>query len=218
MTIHHVKMPFSKDFPTFQDWLKAHPESNSYNKRIIGEHRKHPKANLSQLRGHPGKKRKPISKLKPKRERKKPKKMEIVVSGNGTNDDRSMSAFHVYVEFYTRSSRDEKVIADEIFKSLEDRGILVFPIERDENINPVTVNFRDNVPKGGKMVSQKAAKEYIYNEISKEMHRAGPKNKPGVPHNKPGVSHHSKYEYERRKEQRRIAREEKRRRYDDNEF
>ena len=205
------KMPFSKDFPTFQDWLKAHPESNSYNRRIIGEHRKHPKANLSQLRGHPGKKRKPVSKLKPEKERKKPKKMQVIVSGNAVTDDRSHTAKNVYAEMYIRSARDEEKIADDILKYLKDKGIKVFPAEQDENIKAVTVNFRENVPKGGKVVSQKRALESAYQEVEKEMH-------PAKPHNKPGVSHHTKGESERRKEQRRRAREEKRRRYDDNEF
>ena len=204
-------MPFSKDFPTFQDWLKAHPESNSYNRRIISEHRKHPKANLSQLRGHPGKKRKPVSKLKPKKERKKPKKMQVIVSGNAATDDRSSTAKNVYAEVYIRSARDEEKIADDILKYLKDKGIKVFPTEQDENIKAVTVNFRENVPKGGKVISQKRALESAYQEVEKEMH-------PAKPHNKPGVSHHTKGESERRKEQRRKAREEKKRRYDDNEF
>ena len=204
------KMPFSKDFPTFQDWLKAHPGSNSYNRRIIGEHRKHPKANLSQLRGHPGK-RKPVSKLKPERERKKPRKMQVIVSGNAVTDDRSHTAKNVYAEMYIRSARDEEKIADDILKYLKDKGIKVFPAEQDENIKAVTVNFRENVPKGGKVISQKRALESAYQEVEKEMH-------PAKPHNKPGVSHHTKGESERRKEQRRRAREEKKRRYDDNEF
>ena len=211
MTIHHVKMPFSKDFPTFQDWLKAHPESNSYNRRIISEHRKHPRANLSQLRGHPGKKRKLVSKLKPEKERKKPKKMQVIVSGNAVTDDRSHTAKNVYAEMYIRSARDEEKIADDILKYLKDKGIKVFPAEQDENIKAVTVNFRENVPKGGKVISQKRALESAYQEVEKEMH-------PAKPHNKPGVSHHTKGESERRKEQRRRAREEKKRRYDDNEF
>ena len=204
-------MPFSKDFPTFQDWLKAHPESNSYNRRIISEHRKHPKANLSQLRGHPGKKRKPVSKLKPKRERKKPKKMQVIVSGNAVTDDRSHTAKNVYAEMYIRSARDEEKIADDILKYLKDKGIKVFPAEQDENIKAVTVNFRENVPKGGKVITQKRALESAYQEVEKEMH-------PAKPHNKPGVSHHTKGESERRKEQRRMAREEKKRRYDGNEI
>ena len=211
MTIHHLKMPFSKDFPTFQDWLKAHPEKTPYNRRIVNEHRQHPKANLSQLRGHPGKKRKPVSELKPKRERKKPKKMQVIVSGNAVSDDRSHTAANVYAEVYIKSARDEEKIADDILKYLKDKGIKVFPTEQDENIKAVTVNFRENVPKGGKVISQKRALESAYQEVEKEMH-------PAKPHNKPGVSHHSKHEYERRKEQRRIAREEKKRRYDDNEF
>ena len=205
------KGSFSKDFPTFQSWKTAHPENTPYNRRIINEHRKYPKANLTQLRGHPGK-RKPVSKLKPKKERKKPRKMEIVVSGNAVTDDRSHTATNVYVEMYIKSARDEEQIAKEILKMLEDKGIEVFPTEQDENVKAVTVSFRENVPRGsGKVVLQKKAKESVYQEIEKEMH-------PAKPHNKAGVSHHSKGELERRKEQRRRQREEKKRRYDDNEF
>ena len=113
---------------------------------------------------------------------------------------------------YIRSARDEEKIADDILKYLKDKGIKVFPAEQDENIKAVTVNFRENVPRGsGKVVSQKRALESAYQEVEKEMH-------PAKPHNKPGVSHHTKGESERRKEQRRRAREEKKRRYDDNEF
>jgi len=205
------KSRFSKDYSTFQDWLKAHPESTPYNRRIVGEHRKHPRANLSQLRGHPGKRRKPVSELKPKRERKKSKKMQVIVSGNAVTDDRSHTAKNVYAEVYIRSTRDEDKIADDILRYLKDKGIKVFPVEQDENIKAVTVNFRENVPKGGKVVSQRKALEATYHEIDKEMH-------PSKPHNRPGVSHHSKHEHERRKEQRRKAREEKKRRYDENEF
>lgn len=200
---------FSNNFNTYADWRKAHPENTTYNRRIASEHVKFPKANLSQLRGHPGK-RKPISKMK---SRKKPRKMEIVVSGNVRTDDRSQSATNVYVEFYIKSSRNEEIIGNEIFKSLEDKGLRVFPVELDENIEPVIVNFRNNVPKGGKVISQKAGKEFVFNEISKELHKAGP-------HNKPGVSHHGDRtkEYAKRKEERRLRREEKKRRYDENEF
>ena len=199
---------FSKDYRTFQDWLKAHPENTSYNRRIIGEHKKHPRANLSQLRGHPGKKRKPVSKLKPKKERKKPKKMEIVVSGNAVTDDRSNTAKNVYAEVYIKSTRDEDKVADDILKYLKDKGIKVFPVEQDENIKAVTVNFRENVPKGGgKVISQKKAKEFIYHEIDKEMQPAKPKKKGDRTR-----------EYQKRKEKRMKEREEKKRRYDDNGF
>ena len=204
-------MPFSKDFPTFQDWLKAHPENTPYNRRIVSEHKKYPRATLSQLRGHPGKKRKPVSKLKPKKERKKPKKMQIIVSGNAVTDDRSHTAANVYSEFYIRSNRSDTEIADEIFQYLNYKGIHIYTPEMDENFTGVTVNFRENVPKGGKIMPIKKAKEMIYNGIEKELHPAGP-------HSKPGKSHHAPDEYIRRKEQRRKAREEKRRRYDNNEF
>jgi hypothetical protein len=54
------------------------------------------------------------------------------------------------------------------------------------------------------VISQKKAKQSIYDYISLQLHAAGPHNKPGVPHNKPGV--------EKRKEQRRMKKE----RYDNN--
>ena len=33
-------MMFSKDFKTFSEWRKAHPEDTQYNKRIVNEHKK----------------------------------------------------------------------------------------------------------------------------------------------------------------------------------
>ena len=58
-------MQFSKDYRTFEDWLKAHPEQTAYNQRIIRGHSVFPKATLSQLRGHAPKGKKPVSRLKP---------------------------------------------------------------------------------------------------------------------------------------------------------
>ena len=58
-------MQFSKDYRTFEDWLKAHPEQTAYNLRIIRSHSKYPNASLSQLRGHTSNGKKPVSRLKP---------------------------------------------------------------------------------------------------------------------------------------------------------
>lgn len=58
------KSKFSQDYKTYEDWLKAHPKSTSYNLRIIKAHERFPNASLSQLRGHASRGKKPISKLK----------------------------------------------------------------------------------------------------------------------------------------------------------
>ena len=118
---------FSPKFNTYQDWKKANPGNSEYVNRIKRLHSLHPKASLSQLRGHPSKKRKPLSKLKPRKQRKKPKKMQIVVSGNIVTDDRSHTAKNVYVEFYIKSTRDKEKIADEMLDSLKHNGIKIFP-------------------------------------------------------------------------------------------
>lgn len=43
---------FSVKHRTFEEWLAANPKSTTYRQRIVELHRKHPKATLSQLRGH----------------------------------------------------------------------------------------------------------------------------------------------------------------------
>jgi len=194
---------FSPKYSTFQEWKQANPGKSEYTERIKREHARYPKASLSQLRGHPVKGRKPLSKLRPRKQRKKAKKMQIVVSGNIVTDDRSHTAKNVYVEFYIRSSRSEEKIAEDIFDFLKKKGLKIFPTQDEEST--VIVNFRDKlVGNKGKVISQKKAKQSIYDYISLQLHAAGPHNKPGVPHNKPGV--------EKRKEQRRMKKE----RYDNN--
>ena len=208
---------FSPKYSTYQDWKKANPGNSEYVSRIKRLHSLHPKASLSQLRGHPSKKRKPLSKLKPKKERKKPKKMQIVVSGNIVTDDRSHTAKNVYVEFYIKSARDKEKIASEMLDFLKQKGIKIFPDPNGDSEDTIIINFRDQLfGNKGKVVSQKKAKNEFYNKISSELHVAGPHNKPGVPHSKPGVSHHGDRtkEYEKRKEQRRM----KKVRYDNNEI
>ena len=141
--------------------------------------------------------------------------MQIVVSGNIVTDDRSHTAKNVYVEFYIRTTRSEEKIAEDIFDFLKKKGLKIFPTQDEEST--VIVNFRDKLfGNKGKVISQKKAKQSIYDYISLQLHAAGPHNKPGVPHNKPGVSHHGDRtkEYEKRKEQRRMKKE----RYDNNEF
>jgi hypothetical protein len=197
---------FSPKYSTYQEWKQANPGKSEYTERIRREHARYPKASLSQLRGHPSKKRKPLSKLKPKKERKKPKKMQIVVSGNIVTDDRSHTAKNVYVEFYIKSTRDKEKIAEDIFDFLKKKGLKIFPTQDEEST--VIVNFRDKLfGNKGKVISQKKAKQSIYDYISLQLHVAGP-------HNKPGVSHHGDRtkEYEKRKEQRRMKKE----RYDNN--
>jgi hypothetical protein len=204
---------FSPKYSTYQEWKQANPGKSEYTERIRREHARYPKASLSQLRGHPSKKRKPLSKLKPKKERKKPKKMQIVVSGNIVTDDRSHTAKNVYVEFYIKSTKDKEKIAEDIFDFLKKKGLKIFPTQDEEST--VIVNFRDKLfGNKGKVIGQKKAKQSIYDYISLQLHVAGPHNKPGVPHNKPGVSHHGDRtkEYEKRKEQRRMKKE----RYDNN--
>jgi hypothetical protein len=140
--------------------------------------------------------------------------MQIVVSGNIVTDDRSHTAKNVYVEFYIKSTRDKEKIAGEMLDSLKQNGIKIFPGDSEDII---VINFRDQLfGNKGKVVSQKKAKNELYNKIRSELHVAGPHNKPGVPHNKPGVRHHGDRtkEYEKRKEQRRMKKE----RYDHNEY
>ena len=62
MTIR--KNRFSPDYKTYNDWLKAHPESTPYNQRIIRTHERFPNASLSQLRGHASRGKRPVSQLK----------------------------------------------------------------------------------------------------------------------------------------------------------
>ena len=53
-------MRFSKKYKTFEEWLKNFKGTEKYKKRIIRLHSLHPKATLSQLRGHPSPREKPL--------------------------------------------------------------------------------------------------------------------------------------------------------------
>ena len=199
---------FSPKYSTYQDWKKANPGNSEYVSRIKRLHSLHPKASLSQLRGHPSKKRKPLSKLKPKKERKKPKKMQIVISGNLVTDDRSESAKNVYIEYYIKSSRDKEKIADDIFDYLKSKGIKIFPDSKGDSEDTVIINFRDQLlGNKGKVISQKKGKAELYDKIKAELH-ATKKRQHGD----------RKREYEKRKEKRKEQRKEKKRRYDGNEI
>ena len=206
-------MPFSRNYPTYQDWKHAHPANTPYNRRITGEHRLHPRANLTQLRGHPSKSRKPVTRLKLKKERKKPVKMQVVISGNIVLDDRSQTATNVYYEAYILSARDPGAISDEILEMLKENGINVYarPDDDPDTFVPVTVAFRENVPKKGKVMSQKTMKANTMNKIKSSLH-------PARPRNRSGASHHSAGESARRKQVREETRNEKKRRYDENEI
>ena len=199
---------FSPKYSTYQDWKKANPGKSEYTERIKREHARYPKASLSQLRGHPVKGRKLISKLKPKKERKKPKKMQIVISGNLVTDDRSESAKNVYIEYYIKSSRDKEKIADEIFDYLKSKGIKIFPDLKGDNEDTIIINFRDQLlGNKGKVISQRKGKADLYDKIKSELH-ATKKRQHGD----------RTREYEKRKEKRKEQREEKKRRYNGNEI
>jgi hypothetical protein len=58
------KSNFSTSYKTFEDFLKNFKGSEAYRKRIIRLHSKYPNASLSQLRGHPRKGERSLSKLK----------------------------------------------------------------------------------------------------------------------------------------------------------
>ena len=167
---------FSPKFRTFTEWKEAHPNINDYTKRIIREHKSYPRANLSQLRGHHGK-RKPLSKLKPKKERKKSKKMQIVVSGNVVTDSRSHTAKNVYSEFYIRSTRDKEKIAEQINDYLNAKGLMMFP-DPDGSDKTITINFREELyGNKGKVISQGKAYNDLYDKISKSPQRRSQRRK-----------------------------------------
>ena len=197
---------FSPKFKTYSEWKAAHPNVNDYTKRITREHKSYPKANLAQLRGHHGK-RKPLSKLKTKKERKKSKKMQIVVSGNIVKYDRTYT-MNMYTEFYTRSTRSKEQIADEIFQMLKDRGLRMYNENEEEPV--IIVNFREELlGNKGKAVSQKKAKEQIIDAIESSL------KKPDRTEEREKEKERRRMEREKRRQQKQ---EEKKKRYDNNEW
>ena len=197
---------FSPKFKTFSEWKAAHNYKNKYTERIQREHKSYPKANLSQLRGHHGK-RKPLSKLKPKKERKKSKKMQIVISGNIVKYDRTYT-MNMYTEFYTRSTRSKEQIADEIFQMLKDRGLRMYNENEEEPV--IIVNFREELlGNKGKAVSQKKAKEQIIDAIESSL------KKPDRTEEREKEKERRRMEREKRRQQKQ---EEKKKRYDNNEW
>ena len=197
---------FSPKFKTFSEWKAAHNYKNKYTERIIREHKSYPKANLSQLRGHHGK-RKPLSQLKSKKERKKSKKMQIVISGNIVKYDRTYT-MNMYTEFYTRSTRSKEQIADEIFQMLKDRGLRMYNENEEEPV--IIVNFREELlGNKGKAVSQKKAKELIIDRIESSL------KKPDRVVEREKEKERRRMEREKRRQQKQ---EEKKKRYDNNEW
>ena len=184
---------FSPDYKTFEAWNRGHPANTPYNKRIRAGHEKYPKKTLRELRGH--------TKKAPQ-----PKTMQIIVQGNAVTDSRSSTAGNVYIEAYVKSTRPEEKIASDILKHLNLNELNVYP-KPDSGKKPLTIAFRENVPKGKKTVSQRTMKANLIKEIESQLHEAGPKK-----------SHHAKGESERRKQAREQKRNELKRRYDDNEF
>ena len=196
---------FSKDFKTYSEWKKAHPEDTPYNRRIINEHKKHPNATLSQLRGHPKGKQKPVSKLKTK----KPKKMQIMVKGIEVTDDRNETGTLVYYEFYIESTRSEEQIAKDIEKYIKKNGINLYPSEEsydEESKTYKVINFRENVPDSGKPISQKQAKKELLDKLKENLHKAKPK------------SYWKSKEYRDMLRQKRLDNNEYKKEYDNNEF
>jgi len=57
-----IKLRFSRKYKTFEDWLRNFKGTEKYRKRIIRLHTLHPNATLSQLRGHPSIKERPLRK------------------------------------------------------------------------------------------------------------------------------------------------------------
>ena len=55
-----IKMRFSKKYKTYEEWLENFRGSEAYLNRIIRLHSLHPNATLSQLRGHPSPREKPL--------------------------------------------------------------------------------------------------------------------------------------------------------------
>ena len=192
---------FSPDYKTFEAWNRGHPANTPYNRRIRAGHEKYPKKTLRELRGH--------TKKAPQ-----PKTMQIIVQGNAVTDSRSSTAGNVYIEVYIKSTRSEEKIASDILKHLNLNELNVYPKTvkpPNKPLKPLTIAFRENVPKGKKTVSQRTMKANLIKEIESQLHTAGQKNTPGK-------SHHSPWESERRKQAREQKRNELKRRYDENEF
>ena len=192
---------FSKDFKTYSEWKKAHPEDTQYNKRIVNEHKKYPKASLSQLRGHPKGKQKPVSKLKTK----KAKKMQVIVSGVEVTNDRNETGSDVYHEFYIRTTRNEEKMAQDINNYLNKNNIKVFPPPHEDEHYQV-ISFRENVPKNAKVGTQRTAKKDLLKSLKDKLHPAKPKG------------YFRTNEFKKEKRQKRLDNNEYRKRYDDNEF
>ena len=179
---------FSPKFKTFSEWKAAHNYKNKYTERIQREHKSYPKANLSQLRGHHGK-RKPLSKLKPKKERKKSPVRLVVVQGNAVNKDRTETGSHVYVESYVRlSDKNVDKYIQKIFKGLEDKGIKI--LRGDEGLDRVSVNLTGE-RKGKHIISQKSSIEITADKVKSEMH---PARKYEASHHKKGETRSGKHE------------------------
>ena len=180
---------FSPKFRTYSEWKAAHPNVNDYTKRITREHKSYPKASLSQLRGHHGK-RKPLSKLKPKKERKKSPVRLVVVQGNVVNEDETETGSHVYVESYVRiADKNVDKQIQKIFKELEDEKIRIY--RSDEGKDRISVNLTGE-RKGKDIISQKLSIKIIVDKVKSDMHPARKKKKND--HRKEGETRSGKHE------------------------
>lgn len=188
---------FSKNYKTFALWRAAHPGNSSYIRRIEHAHSRYPKASLSQLRGHPAIKRKPISQLKPRKSRKKSPLRLVVVQGNVVNQEGTETAAQVYFEQYIRiADRNVDKVINKIFGKLDESSLKIF--RTDATTDRISVNLTGE-RKGNRIVSQKKAIKDISDKIASEMH---PARRSGFSHHKKGETRSGRHEeYKRRYEE-----------------
>lgn len=188
---------FSKNYKTFSSWRAAHPGNSPYIRRISNAHSRYPRASLSQLRGHPAAKRKPISQLKPGKQRKRSPVRLVVVQGNVVNQEGTETAAQVYVEQYVRiADRNVDKFIGRTFKKLDESSLKIF--RSDANTDRISVNLTGE-RKGNKIVSQKKAIKDIADKVVSEMH---PARKTGFSHHKKGETRSGRHEeYKRRYEE-----------------
>ena len=161
-------MMFSKDYKTYQDWLSNFQGSKAYRQRIINAHKRFPRANLTQLRGHPSKTRKPVSQLKKSKRKKSPVRL-IVIQGNAVSQDKTETGKDVYFEAHVRiADRNVDKFTEKIFKDLDAQGIKVFRSDKFSD----RINISLTGERTGKVMSQKKFLRESVDKVKSEMHAA----------------------------------------------
>ena len=180
-------MMFSPKYNSFNEWLSNFHGSESYKNRIIREHKKYPRATLSQLRGHPKRKEKLLSKP-----RKKSPIRLVIVQGNIVSKDKTETAADVYSESYVRiADRNIDNFIHKIFDELDRKGLKIYRSDNTEN----RINISLTGEKKGKIISQKYAEQETIEKVIKEMH---PAKKFGLSHHKKGETRSGIHENYRR--------------------